>query len=116
MSDFHMMDTQTLAEDSIKRARDVHAITDAAFEAVGPAFLATIPLAFAFVTVLASWLDGWRIVPAIVAIPLLLVSIGIAYPFFMKWHRAIAACRAYTEEMKQRTAELRRRRESEGSG
>lgn len=107
--DFAGMSHRELAADTLRRAQDHWALSDAAFEAVGPAVLASIPFALAGSAAFVGAVSDWEFIPWYVAAVLLVLSVAIAYPFVARWNRRIAACRRYTAEMKTRREELERR-------
>jgi hypothetical protein len=100
---WHTLPTVDLARDTIERAKQVHDVNEAAWEALGPAFLAAVPLAF----VLPLAVVG---IPTWSYVVLVALAVWGAAPWVLRWHRAIRAADAYTNEMRERRLELERRK------
>ena len=107
--DFSALSTAELKRQSLERAEDLRRVTDAAFDAMVPAFLACIPLCFVCVLIFGGWLGDWQYVSRYVVL-LLPIATGIAWPFYMRWEMAIQECKKFTKEMNERREEMARRR------
>lgn len=107
--DYSGVDTSTLAQESLAKAALVNEVNDAAFDAVVPAFVASMPFAIAVPFAWASLVSERPPIRPDIAVFILILTIAIAAPFVLKWCRAIRDCNAFTKEMKARTAELRKR-------
>ena len=116
MTDFASMPSEELARSTLERAKDLDAINERAFEAVGPAFLSSIPLCLtgsvALVYLLSDGLDDYLGIGPFGIIAANAIAIAIWLPFFLRWNRAIRDVKAFTAEMSARREELEKRNRS----
>ena len=103
--DFSRLSEAALAEDTMRRRRDVWAVNDRAFEALEIGFGAWAGCCFlAFVA--GGLIFGEPSAAFLVAFP---TGTLISFPWIVKWTNSLAAVSTYTREMKERTADLHRR-------
>lgn len=103
-----------LARSSLLRAQDLDKVTGAMFEALPGAFLASIAPGICFLFLALSLLFGeqggfgWQANFGLIIGGAASAIVG--WPWFARWLAAKRNARAFTREMRERTAELKRRR------
>lgn len=105
--DFASVNTDKLALETREKARGVWDVTDAAWDAAGVAFIATVTAGIPTIFILAF---------AVMTHPAMLVLLVAIWPLFedarkadRNWRKCLKRCADFTAELEARNAELRKR-------
>lgn len=109
--DFSNQSTAQLAADTLRRSRDVHAINNAAWDAMGKAWLASV------VGILVGGIAGGVLAAREHNVGLFFACmvvgvVAIGGYWIHEWWWALKDCEEFTAECEARTAELNRRKEA----
>ena len=87
------------------RPSDLNEVTDAAWDAVMPAFLSSVPFALGLAWALTAYLDADFNHTSTGIWPWVGFTAGviIAAPFWWRWVKAIRTCKEFTRQMKQQS-------------